>query len=543
MGVTQICPNRRRLQGSILIDILVPDIGDTVTDCDEIDGISVDFISTQQILSRQQASMIICSAFTGSIKLEKCGFLILRHAVEIGPTLSLSLLIEVDCGYFDVGVFLHGKFVNQILRGLTHVHAGGFIEHEQNCNIVQPLFSANCQCYVSPVVLIQRFCCFVYVNFPLTGFLLTIVFQHTMGSFKCEQPGIGQTSGSHFIYMQSTRIVGLPSAVCTVIVPAVNEIFAILTAIQVPIGSDIAKRNCCCRVIENVIASSGCVVVVDYRVAGKGQIGGITAVVHAAAVAGGALVVVVARNGQVDAFLKDNLAVIGQAAAIVVSNGNHSALFNFAVSNTAGQLQAGKIPAIRISGHRQCGSGIHGKSTACINAVVSVVIRCEVRVLNFHLPSGKSVSGIILISNDGIDSGKGSAVRSISSTIPYRKGRTLHINARAIHIPAVGTINQERAAAGYVDLSRSSLVQLNALPFFPVSGISIDFKGRAIAYIDGRASIHVNCISASSRTAVYGEPYLCTVRHIKCAGQGQHQPRSSSYLGVPFDLDTRSIEC
>ena len=148
------------------------------------------------------------------------------------------------------------------------------------------------------------------------------------------------------------------------------------------------------------------------------------------------------------------------------------------------------------------------------------------------------MSSIILVSNYRINSCKASSVRSIRGTILHGKGRILHINARTIYIAAVGAINQERTAASYIDLGRSSFIQLKPLSLFSISVVSMDFKSRAIGNIDGRTSIHVDRISVASRAAIHGKAHFCTVGNIQSTGQGQHQPRSSPYFRIPLYFHT-----
>ena len=102
--------------------------------------------------------------------------------------------------------------------------------------------------------------------------------------------------------------VGFPAAAFTVVIPAVNGVAAV---IQLPTGTDLTKGDSRGGVVENVIASGLSMVIVDNCIAGQCQVGSCTTVIDTAAVAGGTLIVVVARDGQVNAFLEDNLAVVG----------------------------------------------------------------------------------------------------------------------------------------------------------------------------------------------------------------------------------------
>ena len=74
-------------------------------------------------------------------------------------------------------------------------------------------------------------------------------------------------------------------------------------------------------------------VVVDHRIGGKGEVCRSARIIDAAAIAGGAFVVVIVGDGQFRAFFKNAFAVVGQTAAIVIGDGNHCACFHLAVGD------------------------------------------------------------------------------------------------------------------------------------------------------------------------------------------------------------------
>ena len=226
------------------------------------------------------------------------------------------------------------------------------------------------------------------VQAGIAGLVLAL---RAMGSFQGSQTGDRSQAGVFSEFVEQYNVValfrlgvGLPPGVGGIVIPAVDHLVAV---IQDPVGANFAEDDSRCSVAKNIIASRIGMVVVNHRVGGQGQIGAGTGVIHAAAIAGGALVVDVVHNGQLCAFLEDNFAVVGQAAAIVAGDGDHSPRLNQATSNATGQFQASIVASPRILGHGHRGGGIYQERSSCIDTVIAIVLRCKFRIFDYHISS------------------------------------------------------------------------------------------------------------------------------------------------------------
>ena len=167
------------------------------------------------------------------------------------------------------------------------------------------------------------------------------------------------------------RSMRFPARAFAVVVPAVDGVVAV---VELPIGTDFAEGDFGRRIVENVVACCIRMVVVNYSIARKRQIGRRTGVINAAAIAGSSLVVHIACDGQLGAFLKCNLAIVGQAAAIVVCDGNFCTTFDFASRYARGNLEASIIALCRVMCYAYLRGLIDCKLTLCINTIISIIV-------------------------------------------------------------------------------------------------------------------------------------------------------------------------
>ena len=99
-----------------------------------------------------------------------------------------------------------------------------------------------------------------------------------------------------------------------------------------------------------------------------------------------------------------------------------------------------------IVGYVHSGGGVYIKSTASIQAIISVVVSGEFGTFNCDVASGQAVSSIVLVGDGGaFCSSELTTVRCVSSTILNSESRIFYINRRTVYIAAIGAVNQEGA--------------------------------------------------------------------------------------------------
>ncbi len=145
------------------------------------------------------------------------------------------------------------------------------------------------------------------------------------------------------IAIRSGRM-SFPTIAVGIIIPAINHvrntitIKLILITIQAPSRPYFTKSNSTGRIVENIVASSISMVIVNDSITRKRQISRSTGVINTATITSSTFVVDVIHNCQLSALFKGDFTIVRKATAIVASNCNNCAFFDFTVCNSTSQL-------------------------------------------------------------------------------------------------------------------------------------------------------------------------------------------------------------